>query len=232
MRVASRILLATGSIAILHSVLASRSAKRSAARLFGEENRNVYYRPFYILQSVLTFGALLLYIEKLPDRTLWKMNRTGATICNGIRLASLWEMIQAIRQIGTERLTGVAGCLAHRRGVHNVSPEPEAQGPALDRGRTITGPFRWSRHPLNFLALPVIWLAPHMTRNWFVFNCAATAYFFLGSMHEEQRLRLEYGEVYEGYRRHTRFFLGRNQSADGAETHRKIARLSRKADES
>ena len=49
-----------------------------------------------------------------------------------------------------------------------------------------------------------------MTRNLAVFSALATAYFWLGSIHEEQRLRAAYGEPYERYvRSGVPFFFGK-----------------------
>jgi protein-S-isoprenylcysteine O-methyltransferase Ste14 len=62
------------------------------------------------------------------------------------------------------------------------------------------GPFRWSRHPLNALGLPLLWLSPRMTENGLAFGLVVTGYLYLGSLHEESRLRAAYGEAYEAYR--------------------------------
>jgi hypothetical protein len=58
------VVAATIGVALLHSVLASRKAKSVAAQVLGERNRNAFYRPFYIAQSALSFGALMLYLRK------------------------------------------------------------------------------------------------------------------------------------------------------------------------
>jgi hypothetical protein len=73
-----------------------------------------------------------------------------------------------------------------------VPPEPEAQGPPLaaDGRLRVAGPFRWSRHPLNFAPVPVFWLAPRMTLKHAVFSAVAPV-----------RLGRAYGEVYRAYRR-------------------------------
>jgi hypothetical protein len=209
----SRIVLATTAVALLHSALASRRAKAVAARAFGERNRNTFYRPFYIGQSVLSFGTLLLYMRRLPDTVLWKTGRGTAAVLHSVRLAALLAMAAAVNQVGWRRMLGLEGLQAWSAGQDRVPAEQEAQGPSLESGATIKGPFRYSRHPLNFLGLPILWLTPKMTRNWFTFDVLASAYFILGSWHEERRLRAAYGDRYTEYRNQTAFFLGRKKPA-------------------
>lgn len=211
MNPATRIILATIAVAFVHSALASRPAKNAAARVLGERNRNAFYRPFYIAQSTLSFGGLLAYIGRQPNRVLWHLGKRSAVLLNFCRLAALGGMVTAVRQIGLDRLTGFRGITEWCRGQKVVSREPEAQGPALDPGCRVSGPFRYSRHPLNFLGLPLIWLTPRLTRNRLVFNLAGTLYLVIGSWHEEHRLRQAYREKYDDYRAGTAFFLGRNR---------------------
>ena len=51
------------------------------------------------------------------------------------------------------------------------------------------GPFRITRHPLNLATPVVLWLNPTMTTNLATLSAVSTAYFLLGSIREEVRLR-------------------------------------------
>ena len=57
-----RVTAAVGLFGIVHSLLASRQAKRAAADWLGVRQGSGLYRVFYIGQSFVTIAALLAYI--------------------------------------------------------------------------------------------------------------------------------------------------------------------------
>lgn len=210
----------------VHSLLASRGAKRLAERLLGTRRRNALYRPFYLAQSTVTLGALLLYIRRQPGHTLYHVRGPAALIMRAGQIAGLAYAVAAAHQIGIPGMLGLRGLWAWTRG-RDVPPEPEAQGPAIVGGRPpygaltsspsrpspspgeahaenrmrVTGPFRLHRHPVNFAPLPVLWLFPRMTTRVAALAGASTVYLLLGSIHEEVRLRAAYGRAYERYQK-------------------------------
>jgi hypothetical protein len=195
-----KVATATAIFGVVHSLLASRTAKRAATKAFGERNRNGLYRVVYIGQSFATFGLLAAYIRRQPSRELYRIEGSLAYLMHAIEAGALVYATSAAGQVGLRRITGLESFLAWV-GDGPVPPEPEAQGPALDdKGRRqAAGPFAWSRHPLNFAPLPIFWLWPRMTTNLLAFNVAATIYLLAGSVHEEARLRKEFGDNYDAY---------------------------------
>jgi hypothetical protein len=196
-----KIAAATAVFGVVHSALASQMAKRAAARRFGQRNRDGLYRVFYIGQSLVTFGILAAYIRRQPSRELYRADRPLTLGMHAFHAGSLAYATLAAREVGLLRITGLANLRAWL-GDGPVPPAPEAQGPALDAQgqRRAAGPFAWSRHPLNFVPLPIFWLWPRMTTSLLAFNTAATIYLVVGSLHEEVRLRQAYGRQYDAYR--------------------------------
>jgi methanethiol S-methyltransferase len=196
-----KVAAATAVYGLVHSALASLAAKNRAARVFGERRRNGLYRAFYIAQSFITIAALGAFAWRQPNRELYRMKGWPAYAMHAGQVAALLYATWAARQVGLRRITGLGGLLAYRKG-GLLPPEPEAQGPALDDEgkRNAIGAFAWSRHPLNFVPVPIFWLWPRMTTNLLAYNIAATLYLVLGSVHEEQRLTRTYGGLYEAYR--------------------------------
>lgn len=192
----------TALFAGVHSLLATEATKKSATKWLGERNRNGLYRPLYNVLAVTTFGGLVWLMFRLPNRELYRVRGPLAVVMHSVQFTFLLYLIYGAKQIGFLRFAGVPniGALVMRRS--EVPIEPEGQGPTLrpDGRIEATGPFRSSRHPLNFGMLPLIWLMPRMTVNLAAFNLVTTVYVIVGSIHEELRLVDSYGTTYEEYR--------------------------------
>ena len=198
-----KITAATLLFAGVHSLLASRGAKRIATKMLSERRRNALYRPFYNVQAVITFGALVLYGMSLPDRELYRAPKPLARLMQFGQAISVLYLLYGARQIGFLRFAGVPNLLALLKAETSIPCEPEGQGPVIDVDGEMkaTGPFSVSRHPLNFAMIPALWLMPRMTANLAAFNSLVTVYLILGSVHEEARLRATYGQTYIDYQK-------------------------------
>jgi protein-S-isoprenylcysteine O-methyltransferase Ste14 len=193
--------LATACYAAVHSAFASLLAKQQTANRLGQRQRNALYRPFYLAQSVVTMLPLVIFIRRQPRRMIYDLRGVPAF---GFRLAQLggiaWAVYSA-HEVGMAEILGLRGLTQWRRGDPAIAPEPEAQGPSLDRSGQLRtgGPFQLSRHPLNFAPLLILWLNPRLTTNLLAFNLVSAVYLVLGSRHEAVRLRAAYGKVYGDY---------------------------------
>jgi protein-S-isoprenylcysteine O-methyltransferase Ste14 len=169
--------------------------------LVGERRRNALYRPLYNAVALLTASALVLYLVRLPDRELYRVRGPLSKLMLMAQLACVFCLLSSVRQIGFVEFTGLANLAKLLSREKEIGAEPEGQGPAPGGDGRIraTGPFRYSRHPLNFWMMPLLWLMPRMTLNLAVFNTTATLYLVAGSYHEEARLRKVYAEAYAEY---------------------------------
>ena len=207
-----RVGLATAAFAALHSALASVRVKEAAARQ--HRHGRELYRAAYNAHAVVAFGALVWFIARQPKRTLYRATGATAVMLRIGQSAGIVFAAAAARATGLGTLTGldnVRALLANEP----WRPAPAAQGPEMNPDGTlrIRGPFRAVRHPLNLAPVAPFWLTPHMTSRRLAFNLVATAYLVLGSVHEESRLRRQYGERYEAYQRGgTPFFVPRVRS--------------------
>lgn len=215
---------ATVLVVGIHSVLASKGAKKKASKLFGDRTRRGLYRPLYNGLAIATFGALGLYALKLPNRELYKIRPPFSWLMHSVQFFFLLYLLYGTREIGFLKVAGVPNILALATGQSFVPIEPEGQGPVQESPdkMKITGPFRFSRHPLNFSMIPIIWLMPRMTVNLVSFNVITTVYLIVGSLHEEKRFVETYGQAYVDYQRSkVNFFLP--SLTHSIETNKKIA---------
>lgn len=201
MRPELKVVLATTAFAVVHSTLANDRVKDLIGGRISSGRQ--LYRFAFNGQAVLTFAALVLYIARQPKRTIYRASGPAAGALRFAQIAGIGFGIAAAAATGVTKLMGIDNVRAVIVG-EPPRPVPAAQGPELDEERgelAIRGPFRYSRHPLNFAPLIPFWLTPHLTTRRLAMNLVATAYFILGSIHEERRLRRAYGRRYEQYLR-------------------------------
>jgi hypothetical protein len=196
-----KVLCATALYAVVHSVFASRGAKRIASRLTSERTSNALYRPFYLAQSFVTMALLIRYIREQPNTEIYRLRGPAALGCRLLQAGGIGWATYSAYEVGLTEILGARGLFELLSRQPLIEPPPEAQGPALspDGNLRVAGPFRLSRHPLNFAPLVILWSNPRMTANLLAYNLLSTAYLLAGSWHEAVRLRAAYGGVYDRY---------------------------------
>ena len=176
---------------LLHTALASLRAKNWARRRWGLRRIDRYYRLFFSLASIVTFLPLLILPKALPDHPLYTIPLPLAWLTGALQLAAGLVFILALAQTDVWRFIGLWQLL---RGGQPIPADRHEQ-------LVTSGPYRWMRHPLYSTAILIMWLWPDMTANQLTFVVVCTAYFYLGSIPEEQKLIEEFGEAYRRYQR-------------------------------
>jgi protein-S-isoprenylcysteine O-methyltransferase Ste14 len=188
------ILFAVGLYGVLHSLLASHTAKRWAARMLGEGWVRRWYRLVFSSLGGLTLLPVLYLVRALPDRTLYSIPLPWAILTGLVQLAAAAALLWTVMQTGAMNFIGFEQAL----------DPASAERP---RPLVSAGMYRYVRHPLYFLGLVVIWLTPVMTANILALNLGVTAYLLLGSLLEENKLRDDLGPAYEEYRSRTPWMI-------------------------
>ena len=207
---AGRVALMCAIWAGVHSLLASKRAKELAIRVAGPRSRDGLYRLLYNAQSVLSVALAAWYFLRLPDRELYRAQRPWSLLFRAGQAVSLGVLFSGVWVVGVLEFAGLVPLWRLLTG-RESRPEPEAQGPPIgaDGEMVEAGAFRLSRHPGNLGAMGFFLLWPRMTVNRAVLAALVGLYVVLGSMHEESRLRLAYGEAFERYRRRVPFLIPR-----------------------
>jgi len=199
---------ATAAFAGVHSLLASRGAKQWFAGRFGQKAYDGTYRATYNAVAVGTSAALVGYMAAQPAREVYRVRGAAAGAMRIGQAACAAGLAAAVWGAGPLRFSGITHLRRWLTG-RAVAPAPEGQNPGpTPEGRfRPTGIFRWCRHPANFFAVPLIWLNPRMTTKLLAFNLVSSAYFYVGSLHTDRRMRREVGIAYESYKRQVPLFV-------------------------
>lgn len=187
------ILLAGAVYGIIHSLTASLKAKELAFRLFGEPGRR-FYRLGYVLLSLITTPLYLVLIVLLPDERLYSVTPLWIYATLIIQVAAGILLLASFKGTGLIPFLGLDGFSKL-----NKSTRPNTL--------VTTGFYQYSRHPIYFFSLVILWLIPIMTWNILSFAIGITAYTLIGSLFEERKLTLEFGQEYINYRKRTSWII-------------------------
>jgi hypothetical protein len=195
--------LALSGWSAVHSLLAWGRVKELARARLGADRAEGLYRLGYNAFAVLSFGGLLGYVRRLPDRRLYTVRGPARALMLAGQAGCVAAFLSSVFQVGLGAFLGVTPAWDLLSGRGPVRPTPVAQHPFPRPGRDDvgwTGPYRLSRHPSNYLVLVAFWLFPAMTIKWAAFGAVTSVYMVLGSKHEGVRLTRAYGERYLRYR--------------------------------
>jgi methanethiol S-methyltransferase len=190
------ILAAVAAYGAVHSLMASFGVKRWVRARLGPVADRVY-RLAYNAFAVVSFLPVLALLAWLPGALLYRLRLPWSVLAilgQGVALALL-----AIGLLQTDPWT----FLGLRLMAEGTSTKP----PSL----TVTGLYRWVRHPLYTASLLFIWLTPVMTTSVLALNLALTGYILIGSRLEERRLGVEFGQAYAGYKARVPSLIPRRQ---------------------
>lgn len=169
---------------LLHSVTAATWFKSRLRGWIGPLFDR-WYRLIYNFFAGISILPLFLMLAVLPDRGLYAVPSPWAWLMMAGQAAALVGAGITLLQTNLWHFAGLAQITA---------AEPTATG-----SLSIRGSYAWVRHPLYTYSLLLIWLTPTMTINLAVTYAIFTAYFYLGSIHEERRLVREFGDAYVRY---------------------------------
>lgn len=185
----------------MHSLLATRRMKSLVSARLGEDRRNAIYRISYNAFATASLLALVRYVRRLPDRSLYRVPWPWRVLTAAAQLALVVVAVRAAVEVGVGPFSGVpelAEYVLRKKAPH----EPEAQGPSMGvAGLRTGGPFRYVRHPLNASVSGIVLLTPEMSVVRLTVAAMTVLYAVVGSLLEEQRLLVQYGDAYERYRR-------------------------------
>jgi protein-S-isoprenylcysteine O-methyltransferase Ste14 len=170
--------------AVLHSLLASLPVKAWVRRVFGPA-ANRWYRLVYNGVAVLTLVPLFPLLALWPDQTLSSVPAPWRWLMVGGQILALVGLLVSFWQFDPFYFVGLTQLVARQ--------------PAESGSLKVVGLHRWMRHPLYSFSMLFLWLTPVMSVNLLTLYLLCTLYFYIGSIHEENRLTAEFGQAYRNY---------------------------------
>jgi protein-S-isoprenylcysteine O-methyltransferase Ste14 len=168
----------------LHSALASTSMKTVVRDRFGAL-ADRWYRVTYNIIAGLTFVPVLAILARDPGALLYRAPWPWAALLVLGQLGAGVLLVVGLRQTDVWHFIGLRQLTTTQTGPTHL---------------TVSGLYRWVRHPLYSAGLLFIWLTPVMTSSVLALNSGLTVYILIGLQFEEQRLVGEFGRPYLDYR--------------------------------
>ncbi|HBI16351.1 MAG TPA: hypothetical protein DDY20_12730 [Desulfobulbaceae bacterium] len=172
----------------LHSLLISQRLQSLARRLPGRLGRA--YRLFYILISMLTLLPVLWYQFSLSERVILQDNPVLLLVQAALLLYGTVMFYLGARVYDLRTFLGIS----QWRNREGNGTEPSM--------RFLTnGILARVRHPWYSGGIALIWGFGSITDVFLLTRVLLTAYLLIGTLLEEQRLILKFGDRYRAYRR-------------------------------
>jgi protein-S-isoprenylcysteine O-methyltransferase Ste14 len=169
--------------AALHSLLAGLPAKNMARKHFGSRV-DPWYPVFFSTIAVITILPLVIMLIQSPGQVVYAVPHPW-----------IWLFFLAQLLMGIATLRAFLDA-PHRFLIRAQLAKPQSSD-AFAMG--IKGIYCWVRDPFLLSGLILIWLTPFMTENLLLVYFIASVYLFLGSLHWESRLLVQFGEEYIAY---------------------------------
>ena len=175
----------------LHSLMASLPFKKRVIKVAGERTYDGLYRLFYNIIATITFiPVFYLGISLLPNRVIWRLPYPINLLFLAIQIGAVIGLVFSLLYTDLLRFAGIGQFIRFLRGDEIINPTPQFM---------INGPYRFIRHPLYLCGLVFLWFTPVMTLSILVINLAFSLYFWIGSIIEEERLEVVFGDSYREY---------------------------------
>jgi protein-S-isoprenylcysteine O-methyltransferase Ste14 len=166
--------------AVAHSLFATAWAKEV---LHGDGRKG--YRLCYNIASLLMFGWVMSAYRN--SEVLYFVPGVWSLVMYLLQVVVVMILVSCLRQTGFWDFIGLT---------KNTTSS-----------FTNTGWYSIVRHPLYLFSIIFMVLNPVMTYQWLMLTIMSIVYFIIGSMIEERRFAVEFGEEYRQYQRQVPFII-------------------------
>jgi protein-S-isoprenylcysteine O-methyltransferase Ste14 len=176
---------------IIHSILASPKLKFAITKKVG--NLIAFYRLAYNIFSL--FSLYLIYeLSPKPNVIIYDLTFPFDLIVLVPQLAALGGIFWSFKYICVKEFLGVSQIKRYFQ---------KSYSSELDEEMTLTigGPYKYSRHPVYFFTIMFLLFRPTMDLFYLTFFICIVLYFYVGSIYEEKKLIIHFGDIYLRYQK-------------------------------
>jgi methanethiol S-methyltransferase len=174
-----------------HSILAQYSIKQRITEKVGK--KIAFYRVFYNVTSLLFF-AVAYFLSPKPNIIIYDLQFPFDLIIFTIQFLGIVGLFWAGTFINVKEFIGLSQIKRYFQNDYKTENLDEYHQ------LVISGPFKYSRHPIYFFSIIVLGFRSYMDLFYFVFFICMLIYFYIGSIYEEKNLEQRFGKVYANYK--------------------------------
>lgn len=177
---------------ILHSLTASLGFKAWMRRILGDYRYEAVYRLIFNSLSTILLVPILFVVAMRPGNNVWEVDGGLAIVFAIIQLTGVVGLLISVLQIDGMRFLGISQLIAATNGDPLPLPDEPLQ---------LGGVYALVRHPLYLFSLLFLWAMPVMSESMLGFVVGSTLYFVVGSIFEEHKMKIAFGEEYVQYQK-------------------------------
>lgn len=183
MRLAANFLI----FSLIHSFTASLTFKDLAKKIMGDAYR--YYRFIYVFISVVSWILLMHIFAPEINGSLYIISGLPNYLLRFVQISSVLLVIKSLKAFDASDFVGIKSLLTKN--------PPSAEVSQL----YTKGLYGLTRHPIYLFSITLIWANPIMTYYWLSLCILITTYCYIGSIFEERKLILQFGQQYVEYQK-------------------------------
>ncbi len=181
----SLVFIAMASCGVFHSWLAALSTKEMVRKIFGKRI-DQYYRLIFIGIAIVSLLPILAMVVFLTSNVLWVIPAPWRYLTMPLQLLAGFGIFVTVIQTDTMAFLGIKQL---------IKPDQDHENELV-----IKGFYKFTRHPMYLFSIILLWLIPWMTDLILAWVIASTLYFMIGSIPEEHKLMVKFGDEYRSYR--------------------------------
>ncbi len=187
-----KIVLLFTAFGLLHSLLASFWIKNKIIYLFKE--KIAFYRLFYNIFSIMLLLLVLIISPKI-NIIINKLYEPYNFILIIPFFIGLTGIIFTLRYISILEFLGIKQIIRYFNNTYSIDDLDEQMNLRIE------GSYKYTRHPLYFFSILILFSIPEMTVSNFTIIFCIVIYFYIGSIFEEKKLEKVFGETYLNYKK-------------------------------